>query len=102
MICFPPGRVEESMKASYLGVILVAGLALSGCGAPVDITKHGPSGRYAGVGIYPADRTWTKMSDADKPADKGKSTVSDDQVVIVVVDSDTGELRQCGNMSGYC
>ena len=90
------------MKASYIGVILVAGLALGSCGGPVDITKHGPSGRYAGVGIYMADRTWTRMSDADKPSDKARSTVSDDQVVIVVVDSNTGELRQCGNMSGYC
>jgi hypothetical protein len=90
------------MKVSYLGVVLVAGLALGGCGGPVDIAKHGPSGRYAGVGIYMADRTWTKMSDADKVSDKARSTVSDDQVVIVVVDSNTGELRQCGNMSGYC
>ena len=90
------------MKASYIGVILVAGLALGSCGGPVDIAKHAPSGRYAGVGIYMADRTWTRMSDADKPSDKARSTVSDDQVVIVVVDSNTGELRQCGNMSGYC
>ncbi len=90
------------MKASYLGTVLLAGLAVGGCGGPVDVTRHGPTGRYAGVGIYPADRTWTMMTDADKPSDKTKSTVADDQVVIVVVDSNTGEVRQCGNMSGYC
>jgi len=89
------------MKASLFAA-LAAAVTFGGCGGPVDITKHGPSGRYAGVGIYPADRTWTKMSAADKPSDKARSTISDDQVVIVVVDSDTGELRQCGNMSGYC
>lgn len=90
------------MKASYLGIVLGAGLALGGCGGPVDITRHGPNGRYAGVGIYQADRTWTKMADAGKPSDQARSTVSDDQVIIVVVDSNTGEIRQCGNLSGYC
>jgi hypothetical protein len=83
-------------------VLLVAVVALGGCGPRIDGTTHAPSGRYAGVGLYPADRTWTKMRAADKPADKASATVSDDQIVIVTVDSNTGELRQCGNMSGYC
>lgn len=89
------------MKASSFAV-LVTVMALGGCGPRVDGTTHAPSGRYSGVGLYPADRTWTKMSAADKPADKATATVSDDQIVIVIVDSNTGELRHCGNMSGYC
>jgi hypothetical protein len=89
------------MKASLLAV-LVAAVALGSCGPRIDGTTHAPSGRYAGVGIYPADRTWTKMSGADKPADKASATISDDQVVIVTIDSNTGALRQCSNLSGYC
>ncbi len=88
------------MKVSSLAILVA--LALGGCGPRIDSATHAPSGRYAGVGIYPADRTWTKMSGADKPADKAAATISDDQVVIVTVDSNTGELRQCGNLSGYC
>jgi hypothetical protein len=76
--------------------------ALGGCGGPVAGPRQTVHGRYAGVGIYMADRTWTKMSAADKPGDKTAATVADDQTVIVVIDSDTGEMRQCGNMSGYC
>ena len=95
------------MKASYIGVVLVAGAALGGCHGSSswvgdDATPH--RGRYSGIGIYSADRTWAKISSADKPADsdKARSTVADDQTVIVVVDSNTGEVRQCGNMSGFC
>lgn len=90
------------MKAVNLGLLLFAGATLGGCGRPLDVSKSAPHGRFAGVGLYAADRTWTKMRDADKPADKAMATVADDQAVIVVVDSDTGEVRQCGNLSGYC
>ncbi|CAN5456234.1 hypothetical protein BH10PSE14_BH10PSE14_30850 [soil metagenome] len=90
------------MKAVYLGMLLLAGSTLGGCNRPFDVSKSAPHGRFAGVGLYAADRTWTKMRDADKPADKAMATVGDDQAVIVVVDSDTGEVRQCGNLSGYC
>jgi hypothetical protein len=88
------------MRASLFGASIA--VALGGCAGPSDATRQAPHGRYAGVGIYPADRTWTKMSAAAAPANKATATLSDDQTVIVVVDSDTGELRQCGNMSGYC
>ena len=39
---------------------------------------------------------------ANAPKDSGASKLSDDDQVIVVVDSTTGELRECGNLSGYC
>jgi len=89
------------MKVSLCAVLL-ATAALGGCNGMTELSAHAPSGRYAGVGLYQADRTWTKMSGADKPVDKNRATIADDQVVIVVVDSRTGEVRQCGNMSGYC
>jgi hypothetical protein len=34
--------------------------------------------------------------------DPGTSKLGDDEQVIVVVDSNTGELRECGNLTGYC
>ncbi len=40
--------------------------------------------------------------DAALPKVAGKAGLADDEQVIVVVDSDTGEIRQCGALSGYC
>ena len=93
------------MKASYLGVVLIAAVALGGCDGGADWRGEGSKqhhGRYAGIGIYPADKMWSEMTVADKPKDKAAATTADDQNVIVVVDSNTGEIRQCGNLSGYC
>ena len=93
------------MKASYIGVTLVAGLALSGCPKASfwnedDTKPH--HGRYTGIGIYSADLTWSHIAGADKPKDELAATTADDQNIIVVVDGETGEIRQCGNLSGYC
>ena len=93
------------MKASYLGVVLAIGLALGGCRKAVslagdDTVPH--HGRFTGIGIYPADKMWSQIVGADKPRDKAVATTADDQNVIVVVDGETGEIRQCGNLSGYC
>lgn len=79
-------------------------MALAGCHKleDADGSRTARPGRYNGVGIYQADRAWTHMSAADKPDGKARATVADDRAVIVVVDSRTGELRQCGNLSGYC
>jgi hypothetical protein len=96
---------EESMKASYLGVFMVAALGLGGCHGGAEWRGDGSKphrGRYAGIGIYPADKMWSEMVVADKPKDKAAATTADDRNVIVVVDSNTGEIRQCGNLSGYC
>jgi hypothetical protein len=38
----------------------------------------------------------------EAPKSAVASRLKDDQQVIVVVDTRTGELRQCGNMSGVC
>jgi len=94
------------MKASYFGVVLAIGLALGGCRKAAesltgdDTMPH--HGRFTGIGIYPADKMWSRISGADKPKDKAVATTADDQNVIVVVDGETGEIRQCGNLSGYC
>ena len=90
------------MKAT--SITLIAALALGGCqrGTVAGGSPEAHHGRYAGIGLYAADPLWSRMKIADKPGDEAAATTADDQTIIVVVDSQTGEVRQCGNMSGYC
>ena len=82
-------------------LLLTAGLA--GCGGSAD---SGPAahrgGRYAGIGIYSPGDLWQRLATAQRPADQAAANLRDDSAVIVVVDSQTGEIRQCGNLTGYC
>ena len=91
------------MKLIVIGGAIVT-LGLSGCGKPADegsitATHHG---RYVGVGIYPAGQMWSQMVVANASKEAAPAKPNDDEQVIVVVDSQTGELRQCGNLTGYC
>lgn len=93
-------------------LVLAAALALIACDkqAPVeDNASDGgaaPAGRYIGIGIYAIDELWKHL--VQKEAPKGAppnpqaALLADDTEVIVSVDSKTGEVRQCGNYSGYC
>jgi uncharacterized protein YceK len=85
-------------------IALVLVVALGGCNktSALDESAPGHHGRYTGIGIYSADRLWAKMTGAEKPKDSAAATTEDDRTIIVVVDSETGEVRQCGNMSGHC
>jgi len=83
---------------------LVGALALAGCERKTGVASGGllrQPGRYQGVGLYPAGRMWTQLRQA-AAKDAAAATLRDDEEVIVTVDSRTGELRQCGNHSGYC
>jgi len=79
---------------------------LSGCGqqpaynATQTAQHHG--GRYLGIGVYPASELWPHLAAPDRNADPHAATLEDDTQLIVVVDSNSGEIRQCGNMSGHC
>jgi hypothetical protein len=42
------------------------------------------------------------MAAASRTRDAAAANLGDDSHVIVVVDSRTGEIRQCGNYSGHC
>ena len=77
---------------------------LSSCNAEVDATPEGQRGqsRYAGVGVYTTGPLWGKMLGAPNPADPATAKITDDEHVIVVVDTRTGEIRQCGDHSGFC
>ena len=90
------------MKSHFLIVALLA-LGLTSCGKPAGDTQgpHG-HGRYAGVGLYFPGALWSKMVAGAPATDPSKARTTDDDEVIVVVDSETGEIRQCGNLSGYC
>ena len=86
-------------------IFLVALTAcLSGCGR--ESSDAGPAGhhggRYVGIGVYPVTDLWEHMIAARRPGDPAAATTEDDSQVIVVVDSNTGEIRQCGNLSGHC
>ena len=62
-------------------------------------SKHG---RYAAVGIYQPGDAWAKMmvDQQTSTADAARQLL--DEAIIVVADSQTGEVRACGDMSGYC
>ena len=89
------------MKAVWLAVVFPA-LCLGACNKPGSLESGSERGRFAGVGIYSADRMWSQIAGVEAPKSPGTSRLKDDQEVIVVVDTRTGELRQCGNLSGFC
>ena len=80
----------------------MACLLVTGCDSPTradeDGTRHG---RYVGIGVFSAGELWSKMT-ASAPKDDAAARIADDEHVIVVVDSVTGELRECGDYSGHC
>jgi hypothetical protein len=84
--------------------ILTAAAILGGCDrGPPERAPHGPGqGRYLGVGIYDAGTLWQEQANAEPPKDPKAATLADDTEIVVVVDSATGEVRQCGNFSGRC
>ncbi|MBT2186405.1 hypothetical protein [Sphingobium nicotianae] len=81
-------------------------LALAGCNQMTASNEAGGmgdgNGRYAGVGIYPADRLWNEVQGAPEEKDAAAAKLADDGQIIVLVDRQTGEVRQCGNRSGFC
>ena len=90
------------MKALALLAAVAAAASMAGC-KPADIASAVAAhhGRYLGIGVYPAGVLWAQIV-AGAPKVSAAATLKDDEQVIVVVDSKTGEIRQCGNFSGYC
>ena len=90
------------MKSPMI-ISVIAAISLGGCSRATDsVTGSSHHGRYAGVGLYPAGRMWEQLVRANTPKDGSAATLKDDEEIIVVLDSNTGELRQCGNLSGHC
>ena len=91
------------MKGVWLAVVLPA-LCLGACNKPKEARAETADvhGRFAGIGIYSTDRMWSQLVGAEAPKSPAAARLQDDREVIVVVDTRTGEIRQCGNLSGYC
>ena len=84
------------------GLLLIA-CVLGACHQQ-DTAPPGPRspGRYAGIGTFDAGRLWQETKGAPTSQDPAAANSADDEHVIVVLDSHTGEIRQCGDHSGYC
>ena len=81
-----------------------AAVSLAACqkaGGPVE-AGNASRGRYAGVGIYAPGAMWAQLARPVARRDAAAARLDDDEQVIVVVDTRTGEVRQCGNLSGHC
>ncbi len=78
--------------------------ALAGCGEDPAVSgpPHSRDGRYIGIGVFKAGDLWRHMIVTTPPGTSAAATIDDDDQLIAVVDSKTGEVRQCGNFSGYC
>lgn len=90
------------MHLRRLGLFLSA-CVLAGCNQH-EASSAGPKspGRYAGIGTFDAGRLWGQMTGSSSNSDPALAKLQDDEHVIVVMDSHTGEVRQCGDHSGYC
>jgi hypothetical protein len=78
-------------------------LTIAGCNKSMAVDADGTAsrGRYSGIGTFPADPLWHQRTDLT-PQDESKARLADDSQIIIVVDTQTGEVRQCGNNSGQC
>lgn len=100
-----------------LGLVTVAAvMALTGCqmkeedtATPVVGAKVPPGARarFVAVGLYRPDALWTHIvapaqARESPPPDPRLPVPDDDSQIVVVLDSATGEVRQCGNLSGRC
>jgi hypothetical protein len=92
------------MRLFGLGAALIATACLAACdrAAPQPGPGGYHGGRYLGIGTYPAGRMWSHMVASSPAAATDAARLGDDEQVIVTVDSHTGEVRQCGNLTGYC
>lgn len=85
-----------------LAVVGALGCTAAACSSPAPSTGPSPHGRYIGLGTYSAGALWSKMALTGQAKSVTAATPADDEHVIVVVDSQTGEVRECGDYSGVC
>ena len=86
-------------------VLIPLVVGLTGCNRAEEATFGPPAvktGRYLGIGVYSAGPLWSQLKQAKAPSDPDTARLTDDLEIVVVVDSQTGEVRQCGNMTGHC
>ena len=89
----------------HAALFFFAAIGLCGCGVEPAENAQSPAvprGRYVGIGTYPATRLWAHIALPKGEKPESAANTEDDGQIIVVVDSSTGEIRQCGNYSGIC
>jgi len=104
------------MRGYVIAVLVLLVLGVSACRPKADAVadssaarepdpagRAGPTG-YVGVGIYSPSLAWQRMVEASAQTTPSPALARkvDDQVVIVVQNSRTGDIRACGDMTGYC
>ena len=89
------------MKLLVIGSATIIAASLCGCSNPHS-GSYAQHGRYVGIGIYNPESQWTRMVNADAQKVTPAARTVDDQAIIVVEDSETGEIRACGDLTGYC
>ena len=93
------------MRASPM-ILLFAAVGLAGCNQDTATNELEPMakspGRYSGIGTFEPGRLWSQIAQAPASKDARAATLADDEHIIVVLDSHTGEVRQCGDHSGVC
>jgi hypothetical protein len=89
------------MRVVLISLGVIAVLLVGGC-HPGGTSTRPSHGRYEGVGLYPANQMWAQMIHPTVAGDPATTKLDDDEQIIVTVDSQTGEVRQCGNLTGYC
>ena len=99
------------MKVLMLLAAAVAALTVGGCTRKDEAASPsaGPlhRGRFSAVGLYAPGQMWRQLAASaptkdGPPADPAAASLDDDEQILVVLDSATGEVRQCGNLSGRC
>jgi len=90
------------MCSRLLTAFALAVIGLAGCQRTESSIQANGHGLYTGVGIYGPGRQWTRLIATQEIKDKDAARPIDDQVVIVVQNSATGEVRACGDLTGYC
>ena len=89
------------MRGRAIG-LLAALLTVCGCHQSPEAAGPRSQGRFAGIGVFDAGRLWAQMVGSGSTNDATAARIADDEHIIVVLDSHTGEVRQCGDHSGYC
>jgi hypothetical protein len=77
-------------------------LVLTGCNDRPESSRVNKHGRFTGIAVFEAGRLWPQVAAAGGPTARGIASPADDEHIIVVVDTTTGEVRQCGDLSGRC
>jgi hypothetical protein len=80
---------------------ILAVACLAGCTKKEETTTV-TEGPYQGISVYDAGEGWGRIAVPPPAQGSRTATLADDDHVIVLINSQTGEVRQCGDLSGYC